>query len=132
MSFGAHHTASSRSAADMQRLAGKFDFIFITANAPLDWDAVINMLAPNGRLHFLGAVLEPVPVSVFSLMMGRKAVSSSPTGSRTQIDSMLHFACHHHVAPKVEHFAMRRVNEAMDHLRAGKASYRIVLDADFG
>jgi uncharacterized zinc-type alcohol dehydrogenase-like protein len=35
------------------------------------------------------------------------------------------------VAPKVEHFPMSRVNEAMDHLRAGKASYRIVLDADF-
>ena len=41
------------------------------------------------------------------------------------------FATHHHVAPKVEHFPMSRVNEAMDHLRAGKASYRIVLDADF-
>src|SRR5438067_1628369 len=81
MSFGAHHTASSRSPADMQRLAGSFDFIFITANAPLDWDAVINMLAPDGRLHFLGAVLEPVPVQVMSLMMGRKAVSASPTGS---------------------------------------------------
>jgi uncharacterized zinc-type alcohol dehydrogenase-like protein len=130
-SFGAHHTASSRSPADMQRLAGSFDFIFITANAALDWDAVINMLAPDGRLHFLGAVLEPVPVQVMSLMMGRKAVSASPTGSRSQIDTMLRFATHHHVEPKVEHFAMRGVNEAMDHLRAGKASYRIVLDADF-
>lgn len=131
-SFGAHHTASSRSTPDMQRLAGSFDFIFITANAPLDWDAVIGMLAPQGRLHFLGAVLEPVPVSVFSLIMGQRAISASPTGSRSQIDTMLRFACHHHVAPKVEHFAMSRVNEAMDHLRAGKASYRIVLDADFG
>jgi uncharacterized zinc-type alcohol dehydrogenase-like protein len=63
--------------------------------------------------------------------MGQRAISASPTGSRSQIDTMLRFACHHHVAPKVEHFAMRRVNEAMDHLRAGKASYRIVLDADF-
>jgi uncharacterized zinc-type alcohol dehydrogenase-like protein len=131
MSFGAHHTASSRSTADMQRLAGAFDFIFITANAPLDWQGVINMLAPQGRLHFLGAVLEPVPVPIFSLIMQQRAVSASPTGNRAQIDSMLRFATHHHVAPKVEHFAMHRVNEAMDHLRAGKASYRIVLDADF-
>jgi uncharacterized zinc-type alcohol dehydrogenase-like protein len=131
MSFGAHHTASSRSQADMQRLAGSFDFVFITANAPLDWDAVIGLLAPGGRLHFLGAVLEPVPVQVMSLMMGQRAVSASPTGSRSQIDTMLRFATHHHVAPKVEHFPMSRVNEAMDHLRAGKASYRIVLDADF-
>jgi uncharacterized zinc-type alcohol dehydrogenase-like protein len=115
----------------MQRLAGSFDFVFITANAPLDWDAVIGLLAPGGRLHFLGAVLEPVPVPVMGLMMGQRAVSASPTGSRSQIDTMLRFATHHHVSPKTEHFPMSRVNEAMDHLRAGKASYRIVLDADF-
>lgn len=130
-SFGAHHVASSRSAADLQRLAGSFDFIFITANATLDWDAVIALLAPGGRLHFLGAVLQPVPVQVMNLLLGQKSISASPTGNRTQIDTMLRFATHHHVEPKVEHFAMSRVNEAMDHLRAGKASYRIVLDADF-
>jgi uncharacterized zinc-type alcohol dehydrogenase-like protein len=72
-----------------------------------------------------------VPVQVMSLIMGQRAISASPTGSRAQIDTMLRFATHHHVAPKVEHFPMRRVNDAMDHLRAGKASYRIVLDADF-
>jgi uncharacterized zinc-type alcohol dehydrogenase-like protein len=130
-SFGAHHTASSVATDDYERLAGSFDFIFITANAKLDWDALIGLLAPQGRLHFLGAVLEPVPVQVMHLMMGQKAVSASPTGSRAQIDSMLRFACHHQVAPKVEHFPMSRVNDAMDHLRAGKANYRIVLAADF-
>jgi len=130
-SFGAHRAASSRKPEEMQALAGSFDFLFITANAALDWDAIIALLAPGGRLHFLGAVLEPVPVQVMSLIMGQKAISASPTGSRANIDSMLRFAAHHHVAPKVEHFPMSRVNEAMDHLRAGKASYRIVLDADF-
>jgi uncharacterized zinc-type alcohol dehydrogenase-like protein len=130
-SFGAHHVASSRSSEDFQELASSFDFIFITANAPLAWDAIIGLLAPEGRLHFLGAVLEPVPVQVMNLIMGQKAISGSPTGSRSNIDSMLQFAAHHHVAPKVEHFPMSRVNDAMAHLRAGKASYRIVLDADF-
>lgn len=130
-SFGAHRVASSRKPEEMQALAGSFDFLFITANATLDWDAIIALLAPGGRLHFLGAVLEPVPVQVMNLIMGQKAISASPTGTRAEIDSMLRFAAHHHVAPKVEHFPMSRVNDAMDHLRAGKASYRIVLDADF-
>jgi uncharacterized zinc-type alcohol dehydrogenase-like protein len=44
---------------------------------------------------------------------------------------MLGFAARHGVLPKTEHFPMSRVNEALDHLRAGKARYRIVLDADF-
>lgn len=130
-SFGAHHVASSRSTEDIQALAGTFDFIFVTANVPLDWDAIIALLAPKGKLHFLGAVLEPVPVQVMNLLMGEKGISSSPTGSRSAIDTMLRFAAHHHVEPKVEHFPLSRVNEALDHLRAGRASYRIVVDADF-
>lgn len=55
----------------------------------------------------------------------------SPTGSRSAIDAMPAFAARHDIAPRTEHFPMSRVNEAMDHLRAGKARYHIVLDADF-
>jgi alcohol/geraniol dehydrogenase (NADP+) len=129
--FGATRTMSSRDSAAMEEAAGQFDLILVTANAPLDWTAILGLLAPKGRLHFVGAVLEPVPVPVMALLMGQKRLSASPTGSRAAIDAMLRFAEHHAVTPKVEHFRMSRVNEAMDHLRAGKASYRIVLEADF-
>ena len=44
---------------------------------------------------------------------------------------MLDFAARHKIAPQVEHFPMSKVNEALAHLEAGKARYRIVLDADF-
>ncbi len=44
---------------------------------------------------------------------------------------MLDFAASHHIEPQVEHFPMSQVNDAFDHLRSGKAHYRIVLDADF-
>jgi uncharacterized zinc-type alcohol dehydrogenase-like protein len=44
---------------------------------------------------------------------------------------MLEFAARHSIAPQVERFPMSRVNEALDHLRAGKPRYRIVLDADW-
>jgi uncharacterized zinc-type alcohol dehydrogenase-like protein len=44
---------------------------------------------------------------------------------------MLDFAARHQALPQVEHFPMSAVNEALEHLRAGKARYRIVLDADF-
>lgn len=129
--FGAHRFASSTSSEEMKALAGTFDFIFVTSNVALDWDAILGLLAPKGKLHFLGAVLEPVPVPVMNLLVGQKAVSSSPTGSRATIDAMLDFAVRHGIAPQVEHFPMSRVNEALDHLRSGQANYRIVLDADF-
>ena len=128
--FGASKVVNSRSSSEMTPLAGTFDLILITANASLDWAAILNLLAPGGKLHFLGAVLEPVPVQVFSLILGQKSISGSPTGSRGEIDSMLAFAARHNIHPKVEHFPMSKANEAMEHLRAGKANYRIVLDAD--
>ena len=43
---------------------------------------------------------------------------------------MLEFAARHGVTPQTEHFPMSRINEAFQRLEAGKARYRIVLDAD--
>ena len=129
--FGAHHVVTTGDAAALQALAGHFDLIIDTVNVPLDWSGLLAALAPKGKLHVVGAVLEPIAVPAFSLIMGQKSLSGSPTGSRGALDSMLGFAARHGVAPKTEHFPMRRVNDALDHLRAGKARYRIVLDADF-
>ncbi len=129
--FGASDVLPSRDSAAMADAAGQFDLILVTANAPLDWNTILGLLAPKGRLHFVGAVLEPVPVPVMALLSGQKSMSASPTGSRAAVDTMLRFAARHGVAPKVEHFPMSRVNEAIARLRAGKANYRIVLDADF-
>jgi alcohol/geraniol dehydrogenase (NADP+) len=127
--FGAHRVVSSRDTAAIQALAGTYDLILDTVNAPLDWSALLGALAPGGRLHVVGAVLEPIPVVAFALISGQKSMSGSPTGSRGSIDAMLGFAARHRIAPQTEHFPMSRVNDALDHLRAGKARYRIVLDA---
>ncbi len=129
--FGAHRVVSSRDSNAIKGLAGSFDLILDTVNAPLDWNALLAALAPGGTLHVVGAVLEPIPVPAFALISGQKQLSGSPTGSRSAIDAMLDFAARHAIAPQTEHFPMREVNAALEHLRAGKARYRIVLDADF-
>lgn len=129
--FGAHHVVSSRDSAAIGKLAGRFDLLISTVNVPLDWGAIINTLAPNGRLHLVGAVLEPVPVPAFSLILGQRCVSGSPTGSPVGIGTMLDFAARHGVAPQVERFPMSRIDDAFARLESGKARYRIVLDADF-
>ncbi len=125
--LGAHHVVSSTDTAALARIAGSLDFILVTANVPLDWSSYLGALAPDGRLHFVGAVLEPVPVPAFSLIGGRKAVSGSPLGSPATVATMLDFCARHGIAPVTETFAMDEVNEALEHLRAGKARHRIVL-----
>ena len=131
MRFGAHHVVNSRDSAQLQKLAGSLDFILVTANATLDWAAIIQALAPRGRLHVVGAVLEPIPVAAFALLTGQKAVSGSPLGSPATTTKMLEFCARHGIAPTTELFPMSRVNETLDRLRAGKARYRIVLQNDF-
>ena len=130
-SFGASHAVSSKDSAAIKELVGSLDLLISTVNAPMDWDAMIGALAPNGRLHVVGAVLEPIPVSAFSLIMQQRSVSGSPTGSPVAIATMLDFAARHGISPQTEHFPMSRINEAFARLESGKARYRIVLDADF-
>ena len=129
--FGAHHVVSTKNSAAINRLGGTFDLLISTVNVKLDWDALIGTLAPNGRLHVVGAVLEPIPVAAFSLILQQRSVSGSPTGSPVAIETMLDFASRHNIAPQTEHFPMSKINEAFARLASGKAHYRIVLDADF-
>jgi uncharacterized zinc-type alcohol dehydrogenase-like protein len=129
--FGATHVVSSKDSAGIKKLANSFDLLISTVNVPLDWDAIINTLAPNGRLHVVGAVLQPIPVAAFALIGAQRAVSGSPTGSPVAIENMLDFAARHQIAPQTEHYPMSKINDAFARLESGKARYRIVLDADF-
>lgn len=131
-SFGAQHVVSSRDSDAIKKLAWSLDLLMITANVKLDWDSLIQTLAPHGRMHMLGAVLEPMPIAALSLIFGQRSVSGSPTGSPVEIAKMLEFATRHKVVPQTEHYPMSKINEAFERLESGKARYRIVLDADFG
>ena len=129
--FGANHVVATRDSDAIKKLAGTFDLLIVTVNVSLDWDAMIAALAPNGRMHVVGAVVEPIPVAVFPLILGQKSISASPTGSPVAIETMLDFAARHKIAPQTEHFPMSKINDAFARLESGKARYRIVLDADF-
>jgi uncharacterized zinc-type alcohol dehydrogenase-like protein len=43
---------------------------------------------------------------------------------------MIEFCGRHKIAPVIETFPMSQANEALAHLEAGKARYRIVLEND--
>lgn len=125
--LGAHAVLNSRDTAAMKKAAGSFDFIISTVNVPLDWSAYLDTLAPDGHLHFVGAVLEPLKIPAFSLIAGNKRVAGSPLGSPATVRDMLDFCARHDIRPQTETFAMSDVNDALEHLRAGKARYRLVL-----
>lgn len=127
LELGAHHTLNSRSKNEISAAAGRFDLILSTVNVKLDWNLYLQTLKPKGRLHIVGATLEPLDIGAMGLIGGQRSISGSPVGSPATIATMLDFAKQHDVKPVIETFNFTEVNEAMDHLRAGKARYRIVL-----
>lgn len=126
--FGAHRVVNSRNPEDIKKVAGSLDLLLVTVNVPLDWPAMLATLRPKGRLHFVGAVLEPIPINAFDIIMTQRSVSGSPNGSPLTTAQMLDFAARHSILPQTEHFPMAKVNDAIQHLLDGKARYRVVLD----
>ena len=127
LELGAHFTLDSKDPKVIASAARKFDLIISTVNVKLDWNLFLNTLKPRGRLHFVGATTKPLDVSVFALMGAQRSISSSPVGSPATIKKMLEFAKLHNIEPQTETFPFEKINDAIDHLRNGKAKFRVVL-----
>ncbi|MEZ7984780.1 MAG: alcohol dehydrogenase, partial [Pseudomonadales bacterium] len=82
---------------------------------------------PKGRLHFVGAVLEPLDINVFSLISAQRSVSGSAVGSPATIAKMLEFVVKHDIKAVVEPFSFEDVNAAVARVRSGETHYRVVL-----
>jgi uncharacterized zinc-type alcohol dehydrogenase-like protein len=128
--LGAHQVINSKDAAQMKQVAKSLDFLLMTADAAMDWNPFLGSLAPKGRLHFVGAVVAPLGILPVQLIGDQLAISGSPLGSPATTGLMLEFCGRHSIAPVTENFKMSQINEAFDHLRSGKARYRIVLQND--
>jgi uncharacterized zinc-type alcohol dehydrogenase-like protein len=127
LKMGAHSTLNSRDEKEIEAAAGSFDFIISTVNVKLDWNLYLSTLKPRGRLHFVGATLEPLDINVFQLIGAQRSVSGSPVGSPATIAKMLEFANLHNIKPVIEKFHFNDINAAIERLRSGKTHYRIVL-----
>ena len=126
--IGAHRVLSSTSHQGyIDDFDKYFDFILNTANVTLNWDAYLQMLKPKGRLHTVGAVLEPLKIPAFSLITAQRSVSGSPLGSPAVIEKMLEFCARHQIEPTVEYFSMKDVNQAIKKLMDKNIRFRAVL-----
>ena len=130
-SLGADTIVNSRDSEELKKVAGKFDMILSTVNVALDWQSYLSALAPKGKLHLVGATLEPIPVVSFNLIMAQKSLTGTATGSPSVVRKMVEFCARHGINAVTENFKMSQINEAFEHLESGNARYRIVLENDF-
>ncbi len=129
--LGAHNIVDSRDKDAIAGLNGALDFILVTANVTLPWNAYLSALAPRGRLHVVGAPAEPIPAPAFGLISNQLSISGSPLGSPATMAEMLAFCARHGITAVTEHLPMAKADEAFAKLKAGNVRYRMVLEADF-
>jgi uncharacterized zinc-type alcohol dehydrogenase-like protein len=128
--LGAHSVVNSKDKNQLKKIQGSLNFILSTVNVNLDWPSYLDVLAPKGHLHTVGIITEPVKLPAFPLIVGQKSFSGSPLGSPSTVESMINFCARHDISPVTESYKMSEINEAFEHLKAGKARYRIVLTND--
>ena len=127
LAMGATKVIDSTNPEELASVAGSLNFILNTTNVNLDWNAYIGALAPKGRFHTVGVLVEPFSIATFPLIVGEKSIAGSPLGSPALTRTMLEFCVRHDIYPIVEEFPFSKINEAMEHLEKGKARFRIVL-----
>jgi uncharacterized zinc-type alcohol dehydrogenase-like protein len=127
--MGAHEVVNTKSPEQLQKLAGSLDLVLSTVAADMDVNPYLWALGPKGRFHTVG-VLPNIQTGAFPLIAAQRSISGSPSGAPATVMTMLDFCARHGIAPVTEEFPMTKVNEALKHLEAGKARYRIVLKND--
>jgi uncharacterized zinc-type alcohol dehydrogenase-like protein len=126
--LGADEVVVSRNADEMAKHAGSFDFILDAVAADHDINAFLGLLRRDGNLTMVGAPEKPLPVSVFSLIFGRRSLSGSPIGGIPETQEMLDFCGKHNITADVEVIPIQKVNEAYERLLKSDVKYRFSID----
>jgi len=127
--LGAHHyidTSARDVVAELQKLGGARVILATAPNAQAI-SALVDGLSVNGSLLVPAAPMEPLTVSVLSLIMGRRSVSGWYSGTARDSQDTLEFSAQSGVHPMIEKFPLGRVAEAYEQMHSGKARFRAVL-----
>ncbi len=126
--LGADEVVISKDEAQMAAQAGSFDFILDTVAAVHDLNACFNLLKRDATLVQVGAPGQPIPISVFPLIMRRRSFSGSLIGGLPETQEMLDFCGAHNITCDIEMIRMDQINEAYERMLKSDVKYRFVID----
>jgi len=117
---------ATKVAEELQKLGGA-KVVLATAPNSQSMTDCIDGLGPNGKLMVIGAAMEPLQVSVFSLLLARRGIQGWPSGTARDSQDTLEFSKFAGVRPMIEKYPLEKVNEAFARMESGKAEFRVVL-----
>lgn len=128
--LGADEVVLSTDEAQMAAHARSLNFILDCVSAEHNIDAYLNLLKVDGTLTLVGAPMDPLPVTSFSLILGRRSFSGSLIGGIAETQEMLDFCAEHNITSDVEVIGVNDVNDAYERLLKGDVKYRFVIDME--
>jgi alcohol dehydrogenase (NADP+) len=126
--LGADEAVLSSDPEQMAKYSRKIHFIIDTVSAKHDVNTYLNLLRHDGSVVLVGLPPQPLEVSAFSVVMGRRSFSGSNIGGIAETQEMLDFCAKHNITADVELINIQQVNEAFDRLQKGDVKYRFVID----
>lgn len=126
--LGADEVVLSTDETQMAQHARSLNFILDCVSAEHNIDAYLNLLKVDGTLTLVGAPMDPLPVTSFSLILGRRSFSGSLIGGLAETQEMLDFCAEHNITSDVEVIGVNDVNDAYERLLKGDVKYRFVID----
>jgi len=127
--LGARHyidTTAGNPAEGLKKLGGA-RVILATAPDAKSISVLVGGLGPNGKLLVVAAAMEPISISAFDLIGGRRSVQGWPSGTAKDSEDTLQFSAFAGVRPMIEKFPLAKVADAYDSMATGKARFRAVL-----
>ena len=127
--LGAHHYIDATATdvvAELQKL-GSANVILATAPNAQAISALVDGLAPGGKLLVPAAPAEPLTINMFSLIGKRSSVAGWYSGTARDSRDTLEFSVLSNVHPMVENYPLDRVAEAYEQMHSGRVRFRAVL-----
>jgi len=126
---GAHEVIVSTDEANMEGVAGRFDFILDTVPVAHDLNPYVNALKRDGTLILVG-MLAPTdpPLQTGPLVFARRRLSGSLIGGLPETQEMLDFCAEHGISCDVEMLDIKDINAAYERMQRGDVRYRFVID----
>ena len=119
-------TKATNAAQALQKLGGA-KVILATAPSSKAMSALIDGLAPNGKLMVIGVAPEPIEVTPVQLITGSRTIQGWASGTPTDSEDTLRFAELTGVRAMIETYPLKKADEAYARMMSGKAQFRVVL-----
>ncbi|HWA49853.1 MAG TPA: alcohol dehydrogenase [Dongiaceae bacterium] len=84
-------------------------------------------LGIDGKMIVVGVSPEPIEVSPFLLVGGRRSIQGWPSGTSTDSEDTLNFSALSNIRPMIETMPLERAAEAYERMMSGAARFRMVI-----